>query len=210
MSQTLVRQYLHAKRVVIDAGFAPEITWQEEVAPSHVTAASFLEQAAWVVLSAGMAEHVVSQRFPDIKIALHQLDLEAIGADPECQQRLLDVFNHPQKIDAILAIADFARTRGDDHIRDLIMTADQGALMTLPYIGPVTVLHLLKNLGMPVVKPDRHLLRLARRLDAEVDAMCTEIAEYFGEPPAVVDVVLWRWSTLHGRCSEGCDGLPHL
>jgi endonuclease III len=210
MSQTLVRHYLHAKRVVIDAGFAREIIWQEEADPSHVTAASFLEQAAWVVLSAGMAEHVVSQRFLDIGIALHQFDLEAIAADPECRQRLLCVFNHPQKIDAILTIAEFARGRGDDHIRDLIMTADQESLMTLPYIGPVTVLHLLKNLGMPSVKPDRHLVRLARRLDTEVDAMCTEIAEYFGELPAVVEIVLWRWSTLHGRCSECCDGLPHL
>lgn len=209
MSQTLVGHYLYAKRVVIDAGFAPEIIWQEEAATSDVTAASFLEQAAWVVLSAGMAEHVVSQRFPDIRAALHQFDLEAIAADPECRQTLLGVFNHPQKIDAILAIANFARAKGDEYIRDLIITADQGALMTLPYIGPVTVLHLLKNLGMPIVKPDRHLVRLARRFDAEVDAMCTEISEYFGEPPAVVDIVLWRWSTLHGRCSECCRGLAH-
>lgn len=122
MSQALVRHYLHAKRVVIDAGFAPEIVWQEEVASFHVTAASFLEQAAWVVLSAGMAERVVSQRFPDIRIALHQFDLGAIEADPECRQRLLGVFHHRRKIDAILTIPDFARARGDDHIRDLIMS----------------------------------------------------------------------------------------
>lgn len=210
MSQTLIGYYLCAKRVVIDAGFAPEVVWQQEAAAVDITAAWFVEQAAWVVLSAGMAANIVIQRFPDVRVAMHQFDLRAIAADPECRQRLLGVFNHPQKIDAILAIANFARSKGDDHLRDLISTADQDALMTLPYIGPVTVLHLLKNLGLPIVKPDRHLIRLARRLETEVDVMCTEISEYFGEPPAVVDIVLWRWSTLHGRCSRCCDGLPHL
>ena len=208
-AQTLVSYYLHAKRAVIDAGFAPEIIWQKEAATSDVTGASFLEQATWVVLSAGMAAHVVGRRFPDIREAMHEFKLEAIAADPQCRRRLLRVFNHPKKIDAILAIANFARAKGDEHIKDLIVSANQGELMTLPYIGPVTVLHLLKNLGMPVVKPDRHLVRLARRLDVDVDDMCTEISEYFGEPPAVVDIVLWRWSTLHGRCSECSDELPH-
>lgn len=209
MSQSLVRHYLNAKRAVIDAGFAPEITWQKEVATSEITGPSFLEQAAWVVLSAGMAAYVVSQRFPDIRAALHQFDLDAIAADPQCRPRLLNVFNHPQKIDAILAIADFAQSKGDGYIRNLVTTADRGALMSLPYIGPVTVVHLLKNLGIATVKPDRHLARLAHRLNADVEAMCTEISEYFGEPASVVDIVLWRWSTLHSRCSPPCNGLPH-
>ena len=209
MSQTLVRHYLHAKRAVIEAGFAQEIIWQRDAELQDVTAATFVEQATWVVLSAGMAEHVVSQRFSAIRSALHHFDLDAIARDDECRQRLLDLFNHPLKVDAILAIADFAHASGNDRIRDLVSSADEDALRALPFIGPVTVLHLLKNLGVPVVKPDRHLIRLAHRLNADVVTMCAEITDYFGEPPGVVDIVLWRWSTLHGRCSLACDGLPH-
>src|SRR5204862_28581 len=35
-------------------------------------------------------------------------------------------------------------------------------LTRCPYIGPVTCWHLAKNVGMDVVKPDRHLVRMAQ------------------------------------------------
>jgi len=38
-------------------------------------------------------------------------------------------------------------------------------LMSLPYVGAVTWRHLAKNLGLPVAKADRHLVRLAGRTE---------------------------------------------
>jgi hypothetical protein len=84
-----------------------------------------------------------------------------------------------------------------------------GPAGTLPYVGPVTWRHLAKNLGAPVAKTDRHLVRLAAGRPS-VDVMCDEIGRWLGEPVAVVDIVLWRWSVPHAQdCREPRDGLPH-
>ena len=65
----------------------------------------------------------------------------------------------------------------------------------------------VKNLGFDVVKPDRHLLRLASSLGFDSpEELCAEIAYEFGEPAAVVDIVLWRYCTLlpfHAKMSSG-------
>jgi hypothetical protein len=84
-------------------------------------------------------------------------------------------------------------------------------LRSLPYIGPVTWRHLAKNLGAPVAKADRHLVRLAAATGRrDVDGMCAEISDWVGEPVAVVDIVLWRWAVLHATaCGQPCLGRPH-
>jgi hypothetical protein len=75
----------------------------------------------------------------------------------------------------------------------------------------VTWRHLAKILGAPVAKADRHLVRLdAAAGRPSADVMCDVIGRWIGEPVAVVDIVLWRWSVLHAQdCREPRDGLPH-
>lgn len=210
-ADTLARQYLVAKRAVIDAGYATEVGWQAAVSSLRVTARSFVEQATWVVMSAGLAEAVVRQRFPLMSNALFDFDLSRITADRSCRDAALSVFGHERKVDAILAIAAWAHETGDDAVRAAVETANEAPLMQLPFIGPATVRHLLKNLGVPVAKPDRHLIRFASRCGWPVDELCETIATRLSEPIAVVDIVLWRWSALHAQvCRDVCDGLPHL
>lgn len=69
-------------------------------------------------------------------------------------------------------------------------------LETFPYIGPVTAYHLAKNIGLDVVKPDRHLVRLAASAGYPSPlALCEDIATVLGERLGVVDLVLWRFAT---------------
>jgi hypothetical protein len=215
MSRTLdvdviARQYLVAKRVVVDAGFASEIGWQALAASSGVTARSFVEEAAWVIMSAGFSERAVRRRFPLVSSALFDFDLARVVGEPSCRDAALTAFAHEAKVDAILAIAAWAHAAGDDTIGNVVARRDESTLMQLPYIGPVTVRHLLKNLGAPIAKPDRHLVRFASRCGWPVDELCDAIARRLSEPIAVVDIVLWRWSALHAtECRDECDGLPH-
>ena len=62
----------------------------------------------------------------------------------------------------------------------------------VPFLGPASTKHLMKNLGFQVAKPDRHLKRVAVRLGTTPDALCFRIAERTKEKPAVVDLVIWR------------------
>jgi hypothetical protein len=55
-----------------------------------------------------------------------------------------------------------------------------------------------KNIGMNVVKPDRHLVRLADALNYSTpDKLCKEIANHLDEKMSVVDVVLWRYCVMN-------------
>jgi hypothetical protein len=67
-------------------------------------------------------------------------------------------------------------------------------LSQLPYIGPVTVWHLAKNLGLNVSKPDRHLVRVSNRFGFKsATQFCSSIARATGERVNVVDLIVWRY-----------------
>ncbi|WP_299956902.1 hypothetical protein [uncultured Modestobacter sp.] len=211
-TDVLVVRYLQAKRAVLEAGHAAEIAWQARAGGARLTAAAFVREAAWVVLSAGMSEAVVRAKFPALERALHHFHPGRIAADPfAARTAALAVFGHARKVDAILSIATTALELGDAELRARIKGDPEEFLRALPYIGPVTWRHLAKNLGAPVAKADRHLVRLAAATGRpDVDTLCDEISGWLGEPVAVVDVVLWRWAVLHAAaCPATCDGVPH-
>ena len=63
--------------------------------------------------------------------------------------------------------------------------------------GPITSVHLSKNIGLPLAKPDRHLVRLANDFGYEsAEELCEQISSLVGDSVAVVDVVLWRYATI--------------
>ena len=70
-------------------------------------------------------------------------------------------------------------------------------LMRIPYIGPVTVWHLAKNLGFPVAKPDRHVQRIAFTLGfVDTHSLCRKLGTALALSPAIVDTVFWRYATI--------------
>ena len=194
----LATAYMNAKEYIIDSGYAAEIDWQESVALDDLTREQFLEEAAWVVLSSGMSERVIRKKFDEISSALHNWDIDMIVlSQSHCRARALKAFNHTGKVDAILNIArvlygiDFATVLSE------IRQKEVEYIMKLPFMGPATSYHFAKNIGLDVVKPDRHLIRIARVAGYESPAgMCSDIAEFIGERMSVVDLVIWRFATL--------------
>lgn len=68
------------------------------------------------------------------------------------------------------------------------------------FVEPTTSLHLAKNIGLPVAKPDRHICRIANTFGFDkVQRLCENIARVIDEPIQVIDVVLWRYATKHQR-----------
>lgn len=208
----LVSSYVLAKHEVFRAGYVDEIAWQGRARLTDVDTVGFMREAAWVVLSAGMAERVVRAKFPALADALHVWDPVAIDADRQSLARALAVFRHRPKITAIVQIASVAAGMDREALQAALTADPEGFLRALPYIGPVTWTHLAKNLGLPLAKADRHLARLSAAYRRNsVAELCEEIAAWLGEPVAVVDVVLWRYGSLHAlRCRlPSCLGIPH-
>lgn len=195
----LAFMYLAAKEQVIGAGFAGEIDWQYDVSVEHLTEQLFLREAAWVVLSSGFRESVLRTKFEAISNAFLRWESceEVLGNRAICRSNALEVFNHQQKIDAILNITKKVASWGISNVRDRLNAEGVTFLRELPFMGPVTSIHLAKNLGFSLVKPDRHLVRLAKRTGYQSpEEMCEVIARLIGEPLSVIDIVFWRHATL--------------
>jgi hypothetical protein len=201
LSERVVETYLRAKSVVIGCGYAPEVDWQYGRTFDSVDGPSFLAEFAWVVLAAGLSDHVVRKSYPRVAAAFCEWDIGAIA------QKSIDMasseayshFSHRGKIDAICnAVREVAK--GFDKIADGIRTEGVSYLRRFPYIGPVTAYHLAKNLGVDVCKPDRHLTRFAAALGFDdVESLCSLIAARTDERISVVDIVLWRFLTICRR-----------
>lgn len=196
--RSLARAYLLAKRQVIASGFEEEIAWQETISLHTVTPTTFVREAAWVVLCAGMREVVVRGRFEVLGSAFESWNPHRIGANSGCcRRRALQVFNHVSKIDAIVEIACEVARNGLEPTLQGVGVHGPVFLTRFPYIGNITCFHLAKNLGVATAKPDRHLERMADALGfGGAQEFCETIAEVLSEPVQVVDLVMWRFATI--------------
>ena len=201
----LAEAYLSAKESVIACGFAHEVDWQDGVRFSDLTETGFLREAAWVVLSSGMAESVIRAKFGSISdVFLQWQSASAIVAQAsKCRAAALRVFGHMAKIDAIITIAKRVFGTGFQAFAATVVKEGVEFLRTLPYMGPATSYHLAKNIGLDVVKPDRHLTRVAVAAGYESPRLlCEQISQIIGDRVAVVDLVIWRFATLNPRYAE--------
>ena len=203
MSDDLALMYRFAKSQVIKAGYVKEIEWQENVSLDKVTEQDFLRELAWVILASGMKESIIRQIFPWITAAF--LDFgsaeDIIQHEAECRTQALKHFNNKRKIEAIITGAWKVKGNSWAHIKKRLQGSKDPlvVLREFSFIGPITCYHLAKNIGLPVAKPDRHLVRIAEGQGYEdVQAFCSHISELTGDSVPVVDIVLWRYATLEG------------
>jgi hypothetical protein len=206
-----LRAYFHAKSAVIAAGFADEIDYHDRLSFNELQERDFLREAAWVILSCGMRESVVSQKFGQMSAAfLDWVSGEAIVAQRDfCRSTALAVFTHPRKIEAILQIASAVASEGFAGIRHQVQESGATYLQRFSFIGPATSLHLGKNLGLNVVKPDRHLVRISSALGyRSPHDMCQQLSTVLGEKACIIDVVFWRFATLNSHYIAALSRIP--
>jgi len=198
-TDALVDAYLDLKDVVIQRGFGRELFWQERAARLPLTEPRFLREGAWVILSSGMSYRAVSRRFGGVASALGNLrsGRAVVRAGEVGRRRALQAFNHEGKIDAITALGRHLNDEGLAEVQKGLQDDPVRYLQRFSYLGPATAAHLAKNLGAPIAKPDRHLIRIADAAGfSSVGALCKAIADAVGDPVPVVDLVAWRHATL--------------
>lgn len=201
--------YVDVRESVISNGFGAEIDWQTGLRFAEINESDFLREAAWVILSAGMRETIIRQRFPALSNAFFNWQCaDAIAANrSQCSEAAFEIFRHGPKIAAIVNLTENVASNGFLRIKRRLAEEGLAYLQTFDFIGPVTSFHLAKNLGINVAKPDRHLKRFADLFGFKTpQELCQMVSNQTGDSVAVVDLVFWRFATLNPGYQEWFRG----
>jgi hypothetical protein len=178
------------------AGLDAEVEWQRRTSLDRFTETELLRESAWVILCTGFREAVVRHVFGHISLCFCDWESAAaiVAADPACKIAARASFRNEAKLNAILGVAAFVHELGFQVFKTAVVGDPIRQLSRLPFIGPVTVWHLAKNLGLNAAKPDRHLMRLSSGLGfRDAEEFCAAIAEVIGEEAKVIDLIIWRY-----------------
>jgi hypothetical protein len=188
--------FADALKHVAQRGLHHEVEWQRSVHFRNFSENDLLRQSAWVILCSGFRVSTVEQIFDHISLCF--CDWESahsiVSTFPGCRDAALASFRHRSKLNSIVEVARRVHREGFHAVKQKIMRNPIGELQTFPYIGRITAVHLAKNLGWDLAKPDRHLTRFSEHLGfPSVRDLCNTIAAATGEAVSVIDLILWRY-----------------
>lgn len=173
-------KYLDLKENLIKLGYLAEIEWAEDIKKCE-DSTSFCQEYIWVICNSGMKNQIAE--------IIYKRILQAIIDHVD----ISEVFGHKGKVKAIKAMI---KSHKDvfwnyKHSEDKLEFCGN-----LAWIGKITKYHLCKNLGENVIKPDRHLARIAKEYETDPFSLCGKLSERLGDNLHTVDVVLWRAANL--------------
>lgn len=172
--------YLDIKDEVIQRGFDSDIGWANNLKKCEDSESFFLEYL-WVVLNSGMKNQIAEKIYRKI--------LKAISKNVD----ITNVFRHKGKVAAIKEMMRDYKTVFAAYLE----SDDKLAFCEdLSWIGGITKYHLAKNLGEDVIKPDRHLKRIADKFNTNPFDLCKSLSCISGDRQVTVDTVLWRAGNL--------------
>ena len=176
-----LKQFRQLESVLRHRGYDDIIEWSENLRPP-INARAFAREAIYVICNSGMAAAVANPIYWKCIRALNR------------QKSASTVFGHPGKAHAI----DYVwRYRAILFAAYGIAENKIAYCLAMPFIGRVTAHHLAKNLGEDTIKPDVHLMRLARYERIEPFALCERLAKQTGYRIGTIDTILWR------ACADG-------
>lgn len=173
-------KYLDLKQGVINKGYEQDIAWAEDIKKCN-DSAEFCQQYIFVLCNSGMKAQIAA--------VIYQRILQAIIDNVD----ISDVFGHKGKVGAMKAIIKAHKTTFQEYLKS---ENKLEFCESLPWIGPITKYHLAKNLGENFIKPDRHLVRIAKEYNIDPFELCDKLAEITGDNLHTVDTVLWRAANL--------------
>jgi len=197
-----IELFAEAEQLVRRNGFGWEIDWCDRRPPFDVVDEQrFLHEYAWVVFNSGMKNKVIRAKWNDLRKAFHHfIPLQVVSSKEKVRTDALHVFNNEKKVDSVIKVAQkIVREGFEKTIREKVEKNPLEYLVSLPYIGKVTKYHLARNLGFDFIKPDRHLVRLAKKFGMTPFELCDLIHQKTGRRLGSIDVILWRYCEQKGQ-----------
>jgi hypothetical protein len=197
--------YFAIRRDIVHRGYGCEIRDLESLRLEATSRQDLFAAVAWAILSVGFSARAVAAVWPRMSVIVdywsnpRATSLRRRELTPQLERE----FANSRKVAAIFDAAECVSEWDLEQILADVAAGDTAQLETIPFIGPVSVLHVTRNLGADVAKPDRHLCRLADAVSMSPQALCEMLASVSTDPVRVVDGVLWRASVIQSRNIDG-------
>jgi hypothetical protein len=201
MNEELARNCFRTALAYVSENCSEELEWVRGISPDlldQMTCADFLSTYCWVVYASGFRVSVLTDKFPALKTAFCEFNIDDI-CQRESLEPALAVINNRRKAEGFVEGCRRIRSEGFEAFKARVKAEGMDALQGLPFIGSITKKHLARNIGLlDVPKDDIWMVRLANEFSApDVQQLTAFLAEEFGEKQGTVDLVLWRF------CADG-------
>lgn len=166
----------------------------------YMDRSDLFKEIVWVILCSGFRAEIVERKWSEFITLLSNFDVDVVK-----DMQLDSIINRsPIKNKAKLrAIIEVSKSLTPEYLMRLreISSIDEvrDHLLKLPYIGKVTVWHLMRNIGFDCYKPDRHIVKLSELLSVPHSDIFNVLKnEGMVELIGVADVILWRACAILG------------
>lgn len=171
------------------------LEWARSVGPetfANLKSKGFLGKYCYVVYASGFKASTIQSYFPDLQKAFKEFDLKEL-AHMRSIRKPLEVFGNERKASNFLRGAQAIGSEGYSAFKLRLLNGGADVLEQLPGIGPITKLHLAKNIGLlDVAKADIWLVKAAAICGfGDVQEFVELLHKETGESRHVVDVVIW-------------------
>jgi len=182
----------------------------------------FFREYVWVVHATGFSAKAVGKFMPRLLNAYGWWDALACKQFEDVMIRVAPVCNNLQKAKAVHATAKMMfdgmmgkKTQNGKFEPKSVTWADwkqknlssPELLAKLPYVGRITCFHLARNIGLlEFVKPDLHLVRMAKHWGFDDCVQMCEAVRPPGMPLGIVDLIFWYAASTFGTIDIRQDG----
>ena len=208
LREKTLRLFDYAKRLVLEYDYKDQIKWLvnllEHQIYKEITMPNFFREYVWVVFTTGFKADIIRKHWPKITDTLSDFNINEVRK--MSAEWLLE--NLPIKNKAKCNAIYKTSTLLNDEWLESIKNADnwkliKDTLIKLPFIGKVTVWHLMRNIGVDCFKPDRHIERLSSLLNIQPKILFEIIIHSKHEKyVGVADYILWRACATLGNADR--------
>ncbi|TXT54420.1 MAG: hypothetical protein BAJALOKI1v1_2180001 [Promethearchaeota archaeon] len=195
--------YQYAKLIVFEGGYKEQINYLRDLIENKpyktISIKEFFKQYIWVVFTCGFKADYVRKHWTAIKKMCCDFDVKKTTEFSADELLKLSPIKNKKKINAIEQSCKIIDEVFVNNVQEIKCKKDaQTLLKKLPFIGEITVYHIMRNIGIDCFKPDRHIVHITKELSISkkdlFEILCSTHREYMG----VIDYILWRASaTLH-------------
>ncbi|MFO8017429.1 MAG: hypothetical protein R6U96_02240 [Promethearchaeia archaeon] len=196
----IINLYEYAKNLVQNSGYREYIHTLTELLEKKpyktIDSSKFLREYTWVVFSCGFKADTVRKYWSEIQKMLFNFNVKKIRKLTFEEMLNKCPIKNERKVTAIYKtcrdldkqfLAKIAHLDSEKEAKELFKS--------LPFIGDITVFHIMRNLGIDCYKPDRHIKNLAKTLGIEEKKIFNILlskkkVKYVG----IADFILWRAS----------------